>query len=607
MSLIAVAGARLATRRPAAPSRRWLTAAAFTILLAGVLAIHGFVPGESQPMLQTILDSGAIQCLHDEGWRALTARCDAVGRPIGLTFLTGMPETMLGWALSWIPGVDAWSAHQLLNAVLDGVALGGGYLLLRRWGVARGFALVAPAAYLVSPSLIGINGFQYTFTGYTFLPLYVLLFLRGLDCFAGERRARVGTACLVVDAFLMVFTDGYSYATALLLVGILLLWWLWRDVTAGRRQKLAAAVTFAVANAAALLAYAAYINAPTSPTVGLGAYRYLGLDPITLVVPLRRLAWPSHLGYVPPSLHLYGDGSNYSHNYLGIVMIGLAVWLFAAGQLRSHAGDERRELGALSWAAVLALILSFGPALKLNSRATPLDPPWDLPTSKTLVGLPTKFLYAHVPPFDAMRATFRWSIGFRFVLVFVAAVAVGLIWKAGRRGIAAVLFAAAVLEILPPPRFEMSVGRDQAQQLKAFRSQGLAEFDALTHRGERVLMLPTGNDFLANALAPFAQVSTYNVGIDKSYAATRRSWPEAFTAAAEGVRRTGEADRIAAALSSGADSVVLCYFSLLTGAETWPAPLPDQAAIRGLTRLLSGDPRFTVDQGGWMAVVRLRR
>ena len=125
---------------------QWATAGGFLVALFFVVDIHGFLPDESQPMLQTILDAGTIQCLHDQGWGALAANCDALGAPLGLTIPTGLPETELGWPLSWLPGIDAWAAHQLLNVLLDAVALTGGYLLLRRWDVVCGIARYFPVS-----------------------------------------------------------------------------------------------------------------------------------------------------------------------------------------------------------------------------------------------------------------------------------------------------------------------------------------------------------------------------------------------------------------------------------------------------------------------------
>jgi hypothetical protein len=583
------------------------TLAGFAVLLIAVVVIHGFFWGESQPMVQTILDSGAIRCLHDAGWSALTAKCNAVGQPIGLTFLTGMPETMLGWAISWIPGVDAWTAHQLLNVLLDAVAMAAGYLLLRRWGVMRAIALVAPAVYLVSPSMIGLNGFQYTFTGYAFLPLYVYLFCNGIDRFEDGQRHWVGVGYLTGVTFLMVFTDGYSYATALLMVGCVLIWWLWRNQQAGRNRKIAAVATIVLANLVAVGAYSAYINAPTEPHSSLGQFRYFGLDPATLFIPQSRLFWPIHLGYHPPTLNLYGDGGNYLFNYMGFITMGLVAWLILSRRIRRETEARHREIAPLFVAAAIALFLSFGPALKFYNQVNPGIPVGDVPINETRFGLPTSFLFAHVPPFSEMRAVFRWSLATRLMLVFGAAFAGNLIWRSGRRGIAAALLLLAAIEVAPAPRIQLNINRRQADQISTVRNVVMREFDGLTNKGELVLLAPSMNDFLVNAMAPFAGVRTYNVGIDKSYAASTAKWPADVKAAVSGVLNpNGQADRVAAVLQHDANAFVICYFSLLDAGKWWPAPNGHEAELHQQTALLAQDPRFAVEQGTWMAVIRLQ-
>jgi hypothetical protein len=582
------------------------TAVGYVVVLFGVLAMHGFLPGLSQPMVQTIGDSSAIQCLHDAGWGALRARCDAVGLPFGMTYLLGMPETMLGWLISWLPGVDAWAAHQITSALLDAVALGGGYLLLRRWSVPRVIALVAPAVYQVSPSLLGINGFSFTFTGYTFLPLYLYLFLCGIDRFAPGRRRWPGVAYLGGLAFLMVFTDGYSYATGLLLIGCVLIWWLIRDGTS-RTAKIAAVATFAAANLLAVGAYSAYINAPPDPHARIGQFRYFGLDLVTLFIPQPRLIWPRHIGYHPPVLSLYGDGGNYLFNYMGFVMLGIVAWFVLSRRLRRQPASQQRELFPLLVAAMIALVLSFGPGLKIKNEVDPAIPVGDVPASQTRFGLPTAFLYRHVAPFDVMRATFRWSIGFRFVLIFAAAYALSLIWKSGHRGIAAALLLVSSVEVLPAPGTLVNTGRAYAREVALVRSQALGEFDRLTTPGDRMLLLPASNDFLAVAMAPAAHVRVYNAGGDKNFSAARASWPTDVLVAVNAIYKpAGQGDRIAAVLHNDADAVAICYFSMHTGGTTWPAPDPNQAVLRQEVAVLASDQRFSVRQGTLMAIVRLR-
>jgi hypothetical protein len=120
-------------------------------------------------------------------------------------------------------------------------------------------------------------------------------------------------------------------------------------------------------------------------------------------------------------------------------------------------------------------------------------------------------------------------------------------------------------------------------------------------------MLPSLNDLLAAAMASTARVSTYNVGIDKSYAASAHAWPEAIKRAVTGIGTLhGLRNRIAAVLQDDATVVVICFFGLYTGARSWPAPSPNVVGLRTEVANLAHDSRLTVSRGALMATVRLQ-
>jgi hypothetical protein len=583
--------------------------AGFAVALVIVLRVQGYWWGESQPMVQTIVDAGSIQCLHNQGLHILSATCHSVGQPLGFTFLLGMPEVIFGTALSWVPGIDAWTAHQFLNVLLDTAALTGGYLLLRRWNVIRPFALIAAATYLITPSLLGLNGFGYTFTGYTFLPLYYLLFLHSLDAFTANRPLKAA-AILTPTIWLMVFTDGYSYATALMVFTLSGLWWAWRSPTATTRAKLLAAATYALANATGYLAYTAYITSPSSPSQGLNQFRFYAADAATLFIPIRRLTWPAWVGYTPPALtNLYGDGGNNLFNYMGLVMLGILAWFVLTRQMRKRPLAERIEIVPVFLASLVALYLSFGPGLKFYSTVAPHVAPGVVPASGIRMTLPlTGFLDLHVPPFRDMRSDWRWTILFRLVLVFGCAYILSLLWRRGKRAVAAVLMVLAVLDVTPDVRLQTHVARDNAASISNMRKQLLPEFEAMTHHGERVLMAPSVNDFLAITLAPFAKVQTYNAGGDKNHLGSLLSWPAPVRKAAAGVYQpTGAADRILAVLNGYADVFVISYADLHVGGTMWPATNPNVATLHAVVDQLKTDPRFVVQDGTWLATVRLAK
>jgi hypothetical protein len=286
---------KLPGRAPRWLGRALLAAGAIAAFLL-VLALHGFLPGRSQPALMALENAGMIECLHRQGLESLRSWCMAVGRPVGAPLLTGLPQVYTGWLISYLPGIDAWRASAIADVLFDAAGFVATYLLLRRWLAPRWIGLLAATMYLGSLSIVFLNGFAYTFTGYVLLPLYVLVSLRILDSFARGRKVRPALATLGVT-FLAVFTDGYSFFAAALLIGTLLLGWARRHPTHDVGAVLAAVGAFALSAAAATLAYVAYVPASVNHlNVGIGAFRYLGLDLATLFLPQSSLWWPSWLG-----------------------------------------------------------------------------------------------------------------------------------------------------------------------------------------------------------------------------------------------------------------------------------------------------------------------
>ena len=284
----------------------------------------------------------------------------------------------------------------------------------------------------------------------------------------GQRRW-IGAAYLGGVTLLMVFTDGYSYATALLIICMMLIWWLFRGGAALNARLAALAKPFAAANLCAQAADSAYTLRPCHSG---RRYRRISAscawNPATLFIPEATLWWPSHIGYQPPVLYprLWGDGSNIRHNYMGFAMIGIVAWFLLSRRLRRQPAGQRLEIAPLFVAGSVALFLSLGPRgqrspagqFRSLHRGTcrSVRPSSDCPRC-SCIGLSRHSM--------TCAATFRWSIGFRFVLIFASAYAINVIWKSGRRQIATLLLVVSFLEALPAPRLQIAIGRSYSRQV----------------------------------------------------------------------------------------------------------------------------------------------
>jgi hypothetical protein len=566
------------------------------LVLSVILVSQGLLPGFSASPLSVLLAAGAAKCLSNDFPGSLLSGCESLGGSAGAPFLSGAPQIYAAWLLSVLPGLDVWAAVEMVAALAAACGLAGGYFLLRRCGSPWHLSLLLAGSYEWSLSIVGFANYPNTLTGFVLLPAYVFLGLILAERLRLGHWAQglVGATAL---AILMVFTDGYSYMSGVLLLGGLGVWWgaRQRDV---RRRVLP---SFVVAHVLAVTAYAVYVpGSAQSAPVGIGAFRFLGLDIVTTVRPSQEVWWAARLGLADNFSDLWGDGSNVGYNYLGISVL---VLVFSALLLRHEQRDFARVLLLLG---LLAFVLSLGPGLKVGSTTFPIEPAYDVPPSGVVATLPTQWLYEAVPGLTDMRATYRWFTVTRLVSIAIVGLAVAALWRRGRYAVAVVLPLVAVFETMPNLPLQVERRLDAEVHLEALRDEVLPEAQRLLVEDEKVLFLPSDNDFLINALAPFAGVSTFNIGIDKNYALARASWPESVTAAARGFGSPDTADFVAVLVEEGIDAVVVTHFSSHAAALRWPPPAEPGGFYQRVAAVLERDPRLRVEHGRWMTVVRGR-
>jgi hypothetical protein len=576
----------------------FLACAAATAVL--VVLVYGFAPGTSEVTLMATTTTGLITCLHDQGIASLWTWCMDLGLPLGSPSLTGLPQIYVGWALASVPGVSAWAANQVVGCAVALLGLAGGFLLLRRWSVPRWLALAATASYLIGPNLLQLNGFAFTFDGFILLPAYVYAAVRVLDLMRAGRWV-VAAGATAALCLLMVFTDGYSFFGAAAIIGCLLVAWAvatWRE--AGVVPAAAGTLIWLVALAGAALTYAAW-----SPEDSYGEDPYLetfgqlAVDLVTVVIPTGQFLYPELLGVSDRGLPVWGSDTTPATNYLGFLLLGCAALGAVVAARRRSTVD--REVAAVAAAAVVTLVLSLGPTLKVAQLDSGLD--------ASLLTLPTSVLYEHVPGFSSLRATNRWLVATRLCVVLLAAVGLAAAARRARSGPrwrSATVVTVAVLafvEVLPDPAHVVLERRLSLERVRYLDEGIVAEAGRLLAPDELVLMLPSTNDFLANYLVPLAGVRSYNVGIDKNHALSSATWPPAVRAANLGYGSDAQ-DLICAVLRTDADAVVLPYL------DTRGAPLlngddPDLERHRErVARVLARDPRFDAEIGEWLTVLR---
>lgn len=531
--------------------------------LAIVLMTTGFFPGSSPSQLSWMLGAGQIECLNNMGLSAFSSYCNQIGAPVGSPLLSGLPQTYLGALLNHLPLIDAWRAYMIVAVLTIVGSYAAGVAVLKRFGAPTWLASLGTFVYLTSSTVLMLNGYIYTFHGFVMVPAATWAVFTSLRLFRQGRRV---PALLIafVTAWLMVFTDGYAFITSTVLVLAIGIAWLVGDTPL--RNKLWGGIGWAVAVGSGALAYLSYIPAgSTHPHTGLGSFRFYGADVISFLVPSPTNYWAADMPWKGVLGRLWGTSDNQFGNYFGYISLGLVVTLIVLGALRR--GSARRgELIALLVVGVVCAILSLGPNLKFGNVATGRLSQDNLPADLTRFALPTSFLYENVPGFQDMRATYRSFVITRWVLVVLAVVALVMLLRTRAKVLVPFLALLLLLDSMPDFAKQIANREFSRVQLDSTRTNFAVNLALMIKPGDKALILPSSNDFLASAFVPFTGGTSYNVGIDKNLEYSRDNWPASVTATAKSYGSPKFGDDACALLHSDATVIVLSYQGLLTGA-----------------------------------------
>lgn len=584
------------------PAAATLTAVLFCL----VLLMHGALPGLVNDPSIGYLVEGSMTCLKQMGFQAITARCNTLGEPFGYPFLSAGPFIALGAVLMYLPGVGSGGAHMLAWAIFLALAMGSGFVLMRRLGAGSLVALVTSFLYLVTPTVVGMRGFLGTSVGYVLLPGYVLADLYAIEAAEKQSNKRLGIVFVGYSLvkILAAFMDGYSFVASSVVSALLWLGWVIRSRSVPQIRRFAGPGMLVGASLLAYVTYSAYVPAGLVGGEPIQVFRSMGLDLVTLVAPSRYI-WPAAaLDYDVSFARLWGDGTNLAYNYVGfgcLILAAACLWL------------RRRDgrVVALAVAGLLALVLSFGPALKVAVDRGPAEAVPSYETYLMPQGLapemPWSSLFTLVPGLNSMRASYRWFGITRLVLVLLAGLSVALLVKSGGRTRVLVLClaAAAVVEMAPNAPLLVHQHRTGRAAMEAVTREVGHVLRDNTREGERVFFLNYDgehNDWLAHYLAPLAGLRAYNAGGDKNALLAANHWPDEIKAMAG--FDVGPDDVMAGFEAGNTDVVIAPYFHLRRSTYQWPPSPAEQDEARLAFTALLDDPRFEVSEHRRLAIIR---
>jgi hypothetical protein len=266
-------------------------------------------------------------------------------------------------------------------------------------------------------------------------------------------------------------------------------------------------------------------------------------------------------------------------------------------------------------AGLLALVLSLGPALKVDAVMQAQDHVLAglMPTGRPhAVELPWAHAYTDLPGLSGMRYPYRWSGVTRLALVALAMLALTRLAARPRRiAKVAAVGLGVLLAIELFPNVQIFRRSDQPAKVEhGIRDEIVPSVRATTPRGARVVFVdgtPVGNEYLVNPIATLSHVSSYNVGIDKNFFYARGLWPAVVSKLINVPTGTIAADDVTAALRSGqVDAVVFVDIDLVRSIDTWPTPA-NTAATSGALTALEHDPTVEVRHAKHATAVLLRK
>lgn len=588
--------------------RRWSVAAAVPVVAAFMLVVSGFGRSSIGSASAWYMLVGEVRCGALSVSDLLAGTCPVVGGVGGSEIGNGMPMTVAGAALVRATGLSAEWAVMTVGYVVMCAAVAGCVMLLRSYQVRPWIGLVAATAYVASPTVLGMREFGATYWGMSLLPA-AIWFARSM---AGRVAARPDrwTALVLVGWFLgslvMLMLDGYAFILAQAGAGLLLV----IDAVVERRwwSSARAVSALVVVDALAYATYKAVYGGGEWTRSSIDLFRAMGADVVTFLGPSNVIWWAKPLGLDQDYSQLWGDGTNSRQNYVGVLVLVLAV----VGAVIAWRRDRR----TFGWVVIglLALVMALGPSLKFDAVRGPLTPPityesYLMPASDGTFGLPSEWVYSTLPGIDMMRATYRWFALTRLALIVLAAVAVErMVRRGGRwRVVGALLGVLAVVEIAPNVPQMIEKNDATASHVADVDRRVVEPLDAALPDGARVVFAPNavgGNDYLAGYLATGAHLWTYNVGGDKALEASRKLRPAPVS---DLLSKDGDvSDAMVAVLGGGfADFVVVPYFDLRWSVSQWPATAAYVQTGTDAADDAQADPRLDVERFETFAVVSL--
>lgn len=581
----------------------WILTSAFVII---IFSSFGTVPSRHLNSLGGVYSElGFADSLARNG---LYPNASHVAYPNGTPIFYGTPLIELSAVFIKLLNIHSVDARTLACAIALLISFFGATQLMRTLGANSFVALVCAFSFLSTSLLWGHVGYGPLPFAFALLPTFILFDFFVLKQTMSKKWAGArGVVSLSILAFLAIavrciaiFMDGYIFVIWSLVSVILVVLDLYQQ---SRNRQCASALVngsiVAVSLTASYVFYKSFTAISGSfATMPADYFRAQGVDIISLFLPAPGtsllLSWLG-TGYTYDKFAFFGDGSNQSFNFLGYSLIFMTAGFFA---FRPKQMDLRIQVIILS--LVASLFLSLGPSIKFASRRSEPAPPdhrptfsdYLMPASAARINLHTDFLYTKTPGLKNMRAIYRWLVLTKAAAVILAAIFITSLLKSRHRKWAVIAMVLLAVESCPPVFALEAKYRIFRQQLLLFDRTVIAPLQNHVPPESIVVFASSENDYLANYMAPRADIYCYNVGGDKNFEIAMPHIPERINEIRLGHDTNDNAFEL---MKTGElEYLVVPFFNLRWNSYSWPPSKQQVATMRdqALLRFDSSDNRF---------------
>lgn len=472
-------------------------------------------------------------------------------------------------------GVGPVVAYVIIAAIWLAVAYWGAYSLSRWIGAGKPSSIVSALVWCTLPVIWTHQPYSALAYGIALLPLY---FLFPFKLIGGDVRLST-CASYIVACFIAVFMDGYTFMMMATGVGLALACEIaqHRDMW---KSLLFRACIISAGLSSAYVAYALYEGVADFGGSSIDIFRAYGANVEFFFTPTKGLLSLTDLigwGKDRAEIMYFGDGSVYTATFAGVLM-AVAVFALFSGRTR----PEYRL--ALTLVTVVGFWMALGPTVKLFTHR-PEGAGQFMSAEYGLFPSGNAWLI-NLPGFQSMRASYRWAALaiFGCWAVVVSMIASNKLSAASKSWLLIILLAFNVPSISQFQGYKVS--KDSIESIRREISSWAPYFN----RGETVVFLPYGNDFMANTAANELGIRTYNIGGDKNQAAAQRAWPDEISIFPFEQQGPDFARNVQALLESGkTDAVVFLY---------------QKADLKPTAYQIDENPRYDVQYAPQFAVIR---